>query len=391
MAAKPYQLQYYETLNDLLTSPDKEVKTRVGDAKSRFSEKMKIDLRSEFPLMNIKQTSFKNIYVELLWFIAGDTNIKYLVDNKCYIWNDDAFRWYNEKYLPLGAPKLEKDVWLEKVKAGELITLTEHGQLSDGRQWVKDVPYQYGNLDIVYGRQWRNFGGKVDQLSDAIETLKKNPDDRRMIVIAHNPADIKDGNVGLPSCHNYMQFYTQPIPMNLRVKYAIENGLMNEELTELADRFVFYKYDDRIAITKEKIAEINEKLTAAGVPERYVSVLVNIRSNDFFLGNPYNVASYALLLSMVAQCVGMLPMILSVEMVDCHLYNAHDEAAMTWINRVNEKLEEAKDGEEQLNLFKIGAKLVMNPGIKNIYDFTLNDCKVDNYTSLGKIEAPLLT
>jgi thymidylate synthase len=401
---KPYQAQYYELLHELMMNPDKEVKTRVGDARSRFSEKMKIDLRSEFPLMNIKQTSFKNIYVELLWFIAGDTNIKFLVDNKCYIWNDDAFRWYNEKYVPLGAPKLEKEVWLEKVKNGEKIYLNhtqEKGNFSFDVEthmshplWFRQSTkvHTYGDLDIVYGRQWRNFAGKVDQLSDAIAKLKSDPDDRRMIIIAHNPADIKDGNVGLPSCHNYMQFYTQPIPLANRVKYGTDNNLLTPELIELTDKYVYYKGDStNLKITKEVLGDINNKLDNVGIPKRYISVLVNIRSNDYFLGNPYNVASYATLLSMVAQCVDMIPMILSIEMVDCHLYVDHLDAAGKWIDRVNEQLAQAPDMEAKRQLFQTGAKLKINPAVKNINDFTLSDCKIEDYVSLGRIDAPLLT
>lgn len=397
MTNKPYQIQYYELLTDLLTNPDKEVKTRVGDAKSRFSEKMKIDLRNEFPLMHIKQTSFKNIYVELLWFLKGDTNIKFLVDNGCNIWNDDAFRWYNEKYVPKGAPILSKETFLENVKNGVthdfIITKSVAVEANFGYQEnMLDHTYTYGDLDIIYGRQWRAFGGKVDQLKNVINLLKTSPDDRRMIITAHNPADIADGNVGLPSCHNYMQFYTQPIELAKRVQYATENKLMTPELQELADKYVYYKFGKRkLEITNEVLDGINASLTTIGVPERYISVLVNIRSNDFFLGNPYNIASYALLVSMVAQCVGMLPLTLSCEMVDCHLYDKHVEAAYEWINRMEELMQNKEGDEAGHTTFFCDAKLKINPNITNIDDFTLEDCTIENYTSLGRINAPLLT
>jgi len=396
MTNKPYQIQYYELLTDLLTNPDKEVKTRVGDAKSRFSEKMKIDLRNEFPLMHIKQTSFKNIYVELLWFLKGDTNIKFLVDNGCNIWNDDAFRWYNEKYVPQGAPTLSKEEFLDNVKKEIQYTVKKivHEAIEGnfGLSYEKTIHlYTYGDLDIIYGRQWRAFGGKVDQLTNVINLLKTSPDDRRMIITAHNPADIADGNVGLPSCHNYMQFYTQPIQLAKRVQYAIDNNLMTPELQELADKYVFYKFGKRkLEITNDTLTNINTLLTNVGVPQRYISVLVNIRSNDFFLGNPYNIASYALLVSMIGQCVGMIPLTLSCEMVDCHLYDKHVEAAYEWIGRV-EELMQKNEGDEAGNNFLCDAKLKINPKITNIDDFTLDDCSIENYKSLGKITAPLLT
>lgn len=393
MTNRPYQIQYYELLTDLLSNPDKEVKTRVGEARSKFSEKMKIDLRYEFPLMNIKQTSFKNIYVELLWFIKGDTNIKFLVDNGCNIWNDDAFRWYNEKYVKLGAPSVTKEEFIEKTKGEEIWLYRQPGDPS----WPtvdleKNYLYKYGDLDIVYGRQWRAFGGKVDQLADAIKTLRTNPDDRRIIITAHNPADIADGNVGLPSCHNYMQFYTQPIDLNKRVQIAKERGIMTPQLDELADKYVFYKFGKRkLEITSQVLGQINDLLTLTGVPQRYISVLVNIRSNDYFLGNPYNIASYALFLSMVAQCVGMIPLTLSCEMVDCHLYTEHIPAANEWIGRFEELIQKATGDETGYNRFMCNAKLKLNPLITSIDQFTVADCSVEDYESLGKIAALLLT
>lgn len=391
----PYQIQYYELLANLISNPHKEVISRVGAVKSRFSEKMKIDLTREFPLMDIKQTSFKNVYVELLWFIKGDTNIKFLVENKCFIWNDDAFRWYNEKYVPKGAPTMEKEIFIQKVLAGDKYDFYINKSIAvEGNfgfeQSMLDHTYTYGDLDIVYGRQWRAFGGKVDQLQNVINTLKTNPDDRRIIITAHNPADIADGNVGLPSCHNYMQFYSQPILLNKRCQIAIEKGLLTEELTELVNTCVFYKFGKRkLEITKETLAMIDEKLDEIGVPKRYLSVLVNIRSNDFFLGNPYNIASYGLFVSMIAQCVGMLPLTLSCEMVDCHLYEEHMAAGMEWIERFEKLL--AENELTVYDSFFCDAKLKINPEIKNIGDFTLADCSVENYKSLGKIAAPLLT
>lgn len=389
----PYQISYYEILVNLINNPDKEITSRVGDVRSRFSEKIKVDLKKEFPLMDIKQTSFKNIAVELIWFIKGDTNIKYLVDNKCFIWNDDAFRWYNEKYVPLGAPTVTKEEFVEKTKNGEKLSLSKHGQLEDGRKWVEDINYTYGDLDIVYGRQWRSFGGKVDQLKDVINMLRKNPDDRRMIVLGHNPADIKDGNVGLPACHNYMQVYSQPITVNRRAEIALERGLLEGELKDLVDANIFYKKGYGIQITKETLKDIDARLDALGIEKRYLSCFLNIRSNDFFLGNPYNVASYALLTKMIAQCVGMLPNILSIEMVDCHLYTPHLDAAHEWISRFEAKLEEnnAQNPAQVDNTFFCKSEVELNPSIKEIDEFILSDLKITNYSHLGKIQAPLLT
>jgi thymidylate synthase len=393
----PYQVQYYDILASLLSNPDKEVVSRVGEVKSRFSEKMKIDLTKEFPLMDIKQTSFKNILVELLWFINGNTNIKYLVDNGCNIWNDDAFRWYNEKYVPQGLPHITKEEFVQRTKDGSKHDITETVLVSiESNFGYTDQrvmhTYVYGDLDIIYGRQWRAFGGTVDQLGDVIKMLKTNPDDRRMIITAHNPADIADGKVGLPSCHNYMQFYTQPIPLNKRVQHAIDKNLMTPELQSLADTYVFYKFGKRkLEITKETLNDIDSKLDAVGVPKRYISVLVNIRSNDFFLGNPYNIASYALLVSMIGQCVNMIPLVLSCEMVDCHLYDKHIDAANEWIARFEKLLNDEDKLMDVSEDFYCDARLILNPLVKEIDKFTLADCAIEDYKSMGKISAPLLT
>lgn len=391
----PYQIGYYQILSDLIDNPDKKIKSRVGDVRSRFSEKLMIDLKKEFPLMEIKQVSFKNVLVELLWFLKGDTNIKYLVDNNCNIWNDDAYRWYNEKYVPMGAPKIEKDLFIQWVKDGqqhkfvESVPYAVEANFGFNVDEVKHV-YTYGDLDIVYGRQWRSFGGKVDQIKDVINTLKKNPDDRRMIVLGHNPADIADGNVGLPACHNYMQFYSQPIPLNKRIELAKEMNLLQGKLAELAETYVFYKFGKRkLEITNEIFDEINARLDTIKIPQRYLSIELTIRSNDFFLGNPYNIASYAILVSLIAQCTGMIPHLFTCEMVDCHLYEKHLDAAKQWIDRFVAMSEnnEASDNE----IYKCNSKLWLNTEKYDIDGFDLNDFKVTNYKHQGKIEAPLLT
>lgn len=389
---QPYQIGYYQILSDLIDNPDKKINSRVGEARSRFSEKLTIDLKKEFPLMEIKQVSFKNVLVELLWFLKGDTNIKYLVDNNCNIWNDDAYRWYNEKYVPQGCPKLDKNTFISWVRRGlhheikETVPVAVEANFGFNVEETKHV-YTYGDLDIVYGRQWRSFGGKVDQIKDVINMLRKNPDDRRMIVLGHNPADIADGNVGLPACHNYMQFYSQPIPLNKRVEIAREKNLLQGKLAELAETYVFYKFGKRkIEITNEILDEIHARLDSIKIPKRYLSLELTIRSNDFFLGNPYNIASYATLAAMIGQCTDMIPHLFSCEMVDCHLYEKHLDAAKEWIDRFQKMLENPEHTSDYCS-----SKLHLTPDILDIDSFDLSDFHITNYKHQGKIEAPLLT
>lgn len=376
-----YQNQYADILRKLLDKPQKKVESRVGDVRSRFVETIRVDLEKEFPLMEIKHVSFKNILVELLWFISGKTNIKFLVDNGCNIWNDDAYRYYKEKYSPFRFDdrtkedkqlsldidrELTKKEFIEKVKKGELLherflINTQNGVkfLHDNYAWL-DTTYRYGDLDKVYGFQWRNFNGSSDQLLSVIQTLKTNPDDRRMIVTAHNPTDLESGNVGLPSCHNYFQFYTVPLTATERTRFFDE-----DELTFETDKEVHKIADER------------------GYPKYKLSIYYNIRSNDFFLGQPYNTPSYALLLKMVANIVNMIPSEVVCNAVDCHLYEAHVDSAKEWLERYNKISDESTYCKSKVNFTR-------NP-IESIDNYTLNDFELVDYNSLEPIKAPLLT
>lgn len=365
--AKSYQQQYAEILKRLINEPEKVDESRVGNVSSRFVENIRVDLTKEFPIMDVKKVSFKNILVELLWFIKGDTNIKYLVENKCNIWNDDAYRYFKEKYekylvnentgMQLTLPfEINKEDFIKNVLEGKKI------KISDEKE------YTYGDLDRVYGFQWRKFNGKTDQLQNCINTLKTNPNDRRMIVTAHNPTDLRDGNVGLPSCHNYFQFYTTPLTLDERKKYCV----------------------DKLGLTMSDQDNPEEYLDSYNIPKRYVSLYYNIRSNDFFLGQPYNTPSYALLLMMVGKIVNMIPKEVVCNAVDCHLYEAHVEAAHEWLERYKD-MYNGSDEREKFFTFSNAKVKIKNRDYKSIDDFNYNDFELINYTPSESIKAPLLT
>jgi thymidylate synthase len=349
---KPYQTQYVEILNRLINNPDKNIQSRIGKVRSRFVEIIRVNLLEEFPLMDIKNIKFSNILHELLWFIKGDTSVNYLYKNNCNIWNDDAFRYYNEKYVLLGAPKLTKEEFLIRVED----KVKFYYSSKDEEHCVDD--YCYGDLDRVYGKQWRSFNGKTDQLQNCITTLMKNPDDRRMIVTAHNPSDIEDNIVGLPSCHNMFQFYT--IPLNIFERTKIANTT----------------YPDIITKWDEKRLDLHE------IPKHYISIWFNIRSNDFFLGQPYNMASYALLLNIIANIVNMIPNEIVCTAIDCHLYEEHIPAAVEYINRYNNL-----HAENLLCKSKLNIKRKLN----SIDDIVVDDFELLNYSPQPFIKAPLLT
>jgi len=344
---KSYQEQYYEILKRLINNPQKVVDSRIGKINSNFVETIRVDLKREFPLMDLKKIQFSNVLHELLWFIKGDTNIKYLYDNKCNIWNDDAYRYYVEK---VNKSNNQSKLFQDEIFSKE-----------DFLKCVSNGISGYGEMDKIYGYNWRRFNGQTDQLKNVIDGLEKNPNDRRLLITAHNPTDIENDEVGLPSCHNFMQFYTQPIPLIVRLK--------------LAKKFTMMYIDDENA---------QKKLDELGVPKYYLNIWYNLRSQDFFLGNPYNVASYSILLYIIGNLVNMIPNELVSTMIDCHLYHEHIDAGNEWIKRyeINTSFHPEMYCHAEFN---IKNKLTDIDNIK-FDDFELNE-----YKPLDYIRAKLLT
>lgn len=350
---KSYQEQYAEILKRLIDNPLKKRPSRIGNIRGNFFETIRVDLRKEFPLMDIKWIKFSNILHELLWFVHGDTHIKYLEENGCKIWTDDAYRYYKEKI-----DKKQKEAGLfdwEYPSKEEFIKDTLKGH--------KEI----GELDRIYGKQWREFNGKTDQLQNCINTLKTNPDDRRMIVTAHNPTDLEDKIVGLPSCHNMFQFHTNPLTIEERIQYAIDKYGLVEHWTD-------------------------KTLDKHNIPKFYINLWFNIRSNDFFLGQPYNTPSYALLLIMVGKLVNMIPRELVCTAIDAHLYEKHIDAANIWLKRYDGLvyLKNNNINKTQATLCK-SKLLLKNRKYKNIDDFKFEDFSLQEYNPQSYIKAQLLT
>lgn len=360
-----YQSQYTRILNDLLENPLKKRPSRIGNIHGRFFEVIRVDLQKEFPLMDIKKIQFSNIVHELLWFIAGDTHIQYLINNGCNIWTDDAYRYY-----------LEQQEKMKKAYIGIYGELPDiDGKTPDDKfipidkntfiELAKRSKNRWGELGRIYGKQWRNFNGTTDQLKNCINTLIKNPDDRRMIVTAHNPSDIEAGIVGLPSCHNMYQFHT--VPLTYEERLEIKNKL--------------YPIDTQDLDTEEKLDSYN-------IPKFYLNLWFNIRSNDFFLGQPYNMPSYALLLHIVANIVNMIPKEVVCTAIDCHLYEAHFDAANEYVRRYN-KIIDDNNGLDDVTFCK--SKLNIKRRLTSIDDIKADDFELIDYHPQSYIKAPLLT
>lgn len=309
--------------------------TRAGDTLSLFGKTMEFNLQEGLPLLTTKKVFYKGAIYELLWFLKGDTNIKYLVDNNIHIWDDDAYRWFKSldfktlhinnlhvfSYKNDDSPLFVKDadVWYEiavgdyteKCTEDTLKTMTKETFLQNVKNKARivrhfeykgkeiktdDNIYTFGDLGPVYGKQWRGFGRKfvkgVDQIQKIINTLKTNPDDRRMLCTAFNP-DVLD-DVALPPCHMMFQFYARDLTCVER------NGLIqgcnpNKELSM-------------------------EELDALDVPKKGLSISLSMRSNDYCLGNPLNIFEYAVLCHIIANMCNMMPDKLIYFGGDVHIY-----------------------------------------------------------------------
>ena len=266
-----------------------------------FGYMLRHNMKDGFPLLTIKKMYWHAIVTELIWFLRGDTNIKWLIENNCNIWNGDAYK----KYLTYASNLEEPDysVHVEDINESKVRCLTEK-EFVERIKTDDEFAKKWGELGPIYGKQWRDWNG-IDQLKNAIETLKNNPDSRRIMVNAWNASEIK--NMTLPPCHTGFQFRTR-----LLTEEEKQETLYQLKQLDLLDSGE-YNPDD--------------------LPARAISLMWNQRSVDTFLGLPFNIASYALLLKIVADEVNMIPDQLVGSLGDTHLYNNHFDAAEEVLQR----------------------------------------------------------
>jgi thymidylate synthase len=300
--------RYQALLEDILHwGVEKSDRTGTGTI-SVFGRQIRHKMRDGFPLLTTKKMPFKTIVTELLWFLRGDTNIKYLVDNGCHIWDGDAYKNYLKW---AGNNPLSMVEFVEKIKTDS------------------DFADVYGDLGPIYGKQWRdweNYNGlhldeSIDQIANLINDLKTNPDSRRLMVNAWNVGELDQ--MVLPPCHYGFQVYTRELSLDERVKLFSKN-VNGEHLMKYAN--------------SDGLDVWNEILNKHTIPTRAISLMWNQRSVDTFLGLPFNIASYGLLLEIIAKSVNMIPDELIGNLGDVHLYNNHIEQAKEQIGREPYKL-----------------------------------------------------
>jgi len=277
-------LDYQNLLKDILEN-GVEKETRNGKVLSVFGRSIRYEFKDgKFPLLTTKKMAFKTMVVELLWFLRGDTNIKFLHDNNCHIWDGDY----------------------------------EKSGRTDG------------NLGPIYGKQWREWNRccemlcskhqPIDQIANLINELKTNPDSRRLMVNAYNVGELDQ--MVLPPCHYGFQMYTRELSAKERT------ALGSKGSTRLYDMIKESNYE-----TIDADIEMHKVCDEANVPKRAISLMWNQRSVDTALGLPMNIASYALLLLMIADEVNMVPDQLIGNLGDVHLYSDHLEGAKEQITR----------------------------------------------------------
>ncbi len=357
--------QYQALLQDILDNGvEKKDRTGTGTI-SVFGRQIRHNMKEGFPLLTTKKMPFKTMVTELLWFLHGDTNIKYLVDNNCNIWNGDAYKAYEKWYdseaitVPFDIPRLTNEQFVQAIKL-------------DG-----DFAKKWGELGPIYGKQWRKWDVKptmnpetgeifignmwVDQIQNLINDLKTNPDSRRLMVNAWNVGEIDQ--MVLPPCHYGFQVYTRELSLGER------KNIWNK-----------YNFSQDMSWHNMEEDDITDLLNEDNIPTRAISLMWNQRSVDTFLGLPFNIASYGLLLEIIAKEVNMVPDQLIGNLGDVHLYSNHIEQAKEQIGREANSL-------PTVNLSGSWQFLSSSPCFADTIQH--KDIELVNYHSQPEIKAPL--
>lgn len=337
--------QYHNHLEAILKYGSPKTKARDGmpETLSLFGYQTMYDLSRGFPILTTKHVNFNHIVAELLWFLRGDTNVKYLIDNKCNIWNEDAYNYYKKI-----EGELDYKEFLIAVIAFHEGTCTE--------PLLEKYNYRYGDCGKQYGWLWRNWevkgvnddnaGREIDQISNLIDGLIISPMGRRHIISAWNPATINE--MALPACHAFVQF---------NCRYT----------------------NNKAGLHTSHAETLNE-------PEYYLDCQLYQRSADMFLGVPYNIASYALLTHIIAKICNMVPGHFIHTFGDSHIYGDHREQVNLLLSR-------------DPNKYRKPNLVIRDEGndwtyIRSTHDFSALDCSdfyLDDYQSYPEIKAKLST
>jgi thymidylate synthase len=320
--------QYIELLKDILQNGVKKSDRTGTGTISVFGRQIRHKMSEGFPLITTKKMAWKQIVTELLWFLRGDTNIKYLIDNDCHIWDGDTYKNYSKAWSKsVPGDNTFKESWFKSSKYEA--TCFSKEEFIEKIKTDSEFANKWGDLGPIYGQQWREWFApecivenvnkdgsscgewsekNIDQISELIKQLKENPDSRRMVVNAWAVHDLL--NMVLPPCHYGFQCYTRELSEEERIKLAGGN--------------IQTKYP---ALIEQQIKVCDER----EIPKRAISLMWNQRSVDTPLGLPFNIASYGLLLEIIAKMVNMVPDELIGNLGDTHIY-------LNQVDGVNEQI-----------------------------------------------------
>ena len=386
--------KYQDLLQDILDNGvEKKDRTGTGTI-SVFGRQIRHRMSQGFPLLTTKKMHWNSIVTELLWFLRGDTNIKFLLDYDCHIWDGDAFKNYTKAV----------DEIIDGYRSGDIIGTQPHieSMFSDSDKLIpltkeqftnkiktdEEFAKKWGELGSIYGKQWRkwNYQSKknhyvmagqpthhninIDQIQNLINELKTNPDSRRLMVSAWNVGELDQ--MVLPPCHSGFQVYTRELSNKERYRIWFNKN-----------------YESGMEFNDELIPDFDDKYYDS-TPKRAISLMWNQRSVDTFLGLPFNIASYGLLLAIIAKEVGMYADELIGNLGDVHLYSNHIEQAKEQISREPFELPKVQITERnwyqhQLVKERLGEKTFD----EKIMSYRPDCFELMGYQSHPKIKAPL--
>jgi thymidylate synthase len=371
-----YEQQYLQLLEHIVAKGTYS-KNRTGvNTYKIWGAQIHIDLNEGFPLLTTKKMHWKSVVHELLWMINGDTNIQYLLKNGVTFWTEWPYQKYLNHCKTLTEP--DYDVHIEDLEKNYVREMTQkefEEEIINDDEFAK----KWGSIGRCgYGGMWRKFPfytqedefksspgvtgcsaeswtfGKVDQLTNAINELKNNPDSRRIIITAWHPYHSNNREDALlPACHNYIQFGTEELTWHERLEIAREKDSRNENM--------YNKYSD-------------EDFDRTGIPKYRLNCYFNMRSNDVPLGLPYNIAFYALFTNLMAHCLNMIPSQLVYSGADVHIYENQQEGITEQLTRTPGKL----------------PKLVLKPVCPtNLFDIKFDHIDIVDYNPQTHIKMPV--
>jgi len=333
---------YKNLLQDILDNGTRKMdRTKTGTL-SVFGRQIRHKMKDGFPALTTKKLAFKTMVTELLWFLNGRTDLRYLVERNCNIWNGDAYKFFCNQPQFLGHEDIPSMEWF----VNEIKTNDEFSK-------------KFGDLGPIYGHAWRKWGERrhdsianehfigIDQIANVISELKTNPDSRRLLVSAWNVADLPDQV--LPPCHYAFQFYTRELSLEERMEiFKKQNNGSHPEDIEMMDDYE--------------------------IPVRAISLMWAQRSCDLPLGEPINTMSYSLLLMMVAKQVNMVPDEVIGNFGDCHIY-------LNQIDGIKEQLTREP--------YELPTVTISDRVVNDISEYTIDDITLHNYKHHPAIKMPL--